>query len=169
MHHLAAQFKARTVRKRYLALVYGEPGAPSGTIDRPIGRHPTNRKQMSVHTHAPRPALTHWLVQETFGGASLLDLDIRTGRTHQIRVHCKAMGHPVIGDPVYFNRGDRKRLAAVSERMALTVAALARQMLHAWRLSVKHPKTGTRMAFKAPLPDDMVRLLERFRAIAASR
>ena len=100
MHHLAAQFKCRTVRKRYLAIVYGQPANQSGRIDRPIGRHPTDRKKMSVHTRGPRPAMTSWLLREAFGGAALLELDIHTGRTHQIRVHCQSMGHPVIGDPV---------------------------------------------------------------------
>jgi 23S rRNA pseudouridine1911/1915/1917 synthase len=79
------------------------------------------------------------------------------------------MGHPVIGDPVYFSRGDRKRLAALSPPMQQAVAGLGRQMLHAWRLSFEHPETGTTLAIEAPLPEDMARLLERFRAVAASR
>ncbi len=169
MHHLAAQFKARTVQKRYLALVYGEPRDASGHINRPIGRHPSDRKKMSVHTRVPRPAFTDWAVRERFGGASLLDVAIGTGRTHQIRVHCKTLGHPVVGDPVYFNRGERKRLADVSPRMQQAVAGLARQMLHAWQLSFQHPESGATLAIKAPLPEDMALLLERLRAIAASR
>ena len=122
---------------------------------------------MSVHTHTPRSALTYWKVQESFSGAVLLELDIRTGRTHQIRVHCKSIGHPIIGDPVYLNRGDKKRLAAVSNKLYRTVHNLDRQMLHAWKLSFDHPLTEKRMEISAPLPDDMSRLLERFRSVSA--
>ena len=107
LHGLAALFKSRAVRKHYRALVYGIPEA-EGRIDLAIGRHPLQRKKMSVNTRTPRPALTLWRVVERFSlAACLLDLDIRTGRTHQIRVHCLAMGHPVIGDPVYGTRGGK--------------------------------------------------------------
>lgn len=167
MLRLADQFKSREIRKRYLALVYGVPKNQSGSIDQPIGRHPQDRKKMSVHTRTPRSALTYWQVHESFRGATLLELDIRTGRTHQIRVHCKSFGHPIIGDPVYFNRGDKKRLASVSDRLYRTVHMLDRQMLHAWKLSFDHPLTEKRMEVSAPVPDDMSRLLERFRSVSA--
>lgn len=167
MHHLADQFKSRRVRKLYWALVYGIPRDDRGTIELPLGRHPVDRKKMSVNTHTPRSALTYWRVRERFAGACLLEMDIRTGRTHQIRVHCKALGHPVIGDPVYFNRGAQKRLAAVSTGMHQAVMGLDRQMLHARQLAFVHPQTAEKMTLKAPLPDDMVRLLTRFRSIAA--
>jgi 23S rRNA pseudouridine1911/1915/1917 synthase len=169
MHHLAGQFKLREVRKHYLALVYGIPGERSGIIDHPIGRHPVDRKKMSVTTHTPRSALTHWRIRELFTGACLLDLDIRTGRTHQIRVHCLTMGHPVIGDPVYGRRGEKKQLAAASVEMSRAVQRLNRQMLHAWRLSFVHPTTGKRMMLEAPMPEDMVQIIHRFRAMSASR
>jgi 23S rRNA pseudouridine1911/1915/1917 synthase len=169
MHHLAAQFKSREVRKHYLALVYGIPGARSGSIDHPIGRHPVDRKKMSVNTHTPRSALTYWQVREQFIGSCLLDLDIRTGRTHQIRVHCQTMGHPVIGDPVYGNRGEKKRLTAVSAEISRAVMTLNRQMLHAWRLSFIHPTTGNRMMLDAPLPADMLQLIHRLRVISENR
>ena len=165
MHQLAAQFKSREVRKKYLALVYGIPCDDAGSLDSPIGRHPVDRKKMSITTHTPRSALTKWRILEKFFGASLLELDIRTGRTHQIRVHCKAMGHPVIGDPVYGNRGDKKRLAAVSPELGRAVMALDRQMLHAWQLSFVHPVTGERMTVKAPIPPDMTGLIDRLREI----
>jgi 23S rRNA pseudouridine1911/1915/1917 synthase len=97
-----------------------------------------------------------------------LELDIRTGRTHQIRVHCKTMGHPVIGDPVYGNRGDKNRMTAASAEMGRTVATVGRQMLHAWRLSFLHPATGMRMNIKAPLPSDMSGLIVRFRNMSAT-
>ena len=167
MHHLAAQFKSRKVRKKYLALVYGMPREGAGSLDDPIGRHPVDRKKMSVTTHTPRSALTLWRVLEKFTGVCLLELDIRTGRTHQIRVHCKTMGHPVIGDPVYGNRGDNKRLAAVSPELSRAVMVLNRQMLHAWQLSFIHPGTGERMTMKAPIPSDMTGLIDRFREISS--
>ena len=166
MHHLAAQFKSREVRKTYLALVYGIPSEDRGSLDHPIGRHPVDRKKMSVNTHTPRSALTYWRTIEMFTGACLLELDIRTGRTHQIRVHCRTMGHPVIGDPVYGNRGDKKRLAMVSEDMFQALKGVDRQMLHAWRISFIHPVTGDRMTMEAPLPADMAGLIDRFREIS---
>ncbi len=167
MHHLAAQFKSREVRKHYLAMVYGIPKEQTGTIDLAIGRHPVDRKKMSVSTRTPRSALTHWRVREKFFGACLLEVDIRTGRTHQIRVHGKAMGHPVIGDPVYGNRGDKKRLAAVSPELSRAAMAVDRQMLHAWRISFIHPVTGERMTMEAPIPTDMTGLIDRFRGISS--
>lgn len=166
MHHLAAQFKSREVRKIYIALVYGIPRDDAGSLDDPIGRHPVDRKKMSVTTHTPRSALTHWRVREQFVGACLLELDIRTGRTHQIRVHCKTMGHPIIGDPVYGNRGDKKRLAAVSPELGRAVMALDRQMLHAWQLSFVHPVTAKRVIVEAPMPEDMIQLIDHFREVS---
>ena len=167
MHGLAAQFKSRQVNKRYLALVYGVPRKDAGSMDEPIGRHPVERKKMSVTTHTPRSALTHWRVIEQYTGACLLELDISTGRTHQIRVHCKTMGHPVIGDPVYGKRGDNKRLASFSPELGRAVMALDRQMLHAWLLSFNHPLTGERMTMEAPMPSDMTRLIDRFRDVSS--
>lgn len=164
MHHLSDQFKSRRVRKHYLALVYGLPPEDAGSIDLPIGRHPQDRKKMSVTTRSPRSALTHWQVLERYAGACLLKLDIRTGRTHQIRVHCMAMGHPVIGDPVYGRRGDLKRLAQVSPDMAQGVKSHRRQLLHAWKLQITHPVDGQTLMFQAPLADDMTDLIDRFRA-----
>ena len=124
---------------------------------------------MSVTTHTPRSALTLWRVREQFTGACLLELDIRTGRTHQIRVHCKTMGHPVVGDPVYGNRGDKKRLASISPEMGRAVVALDRQMLHAWRISFIHPATGARMTMEAPMPSDMTGLIDQFRRCRSIR
>jgi len=167
MHHLATQFKSRKVRKHYLAVVYGIPETDAGTVDLPIGRHPVDRKRMSVISGKSRSALTHWRVLEQFTGACLLELDIRTGRTHQIRVHCKTMGHPITGDPVYGNRGDKKRLASVSPELSRAVMAMDRQMLHAWRISFIHPVTGEQMTLEAPLPSDMTGLIDRFREMSS--
>lgn len=166
MHHLAAQFKSREVKKHYLAMVYGIPHDDSGRVDLPIGRHPVDRKKISVNTRTPRAALTHWRVLEQFTGLCLMELDIRTGRTHQIRVHCKAMGHSIVGDPVYGNRGEKKRLAEASQEIRRAVMALDRQMLHARQLRFKHPVSGQRMTVKAPMPADMAQLLDLCRAIA---
>jgi 23S rRNA pseudouridine1911/1915/1917 synthase len=137
-------------------------------LDDPIGRHPVDRKKMSVNTRTPRTALTHWRVLERFTGVCLLELDIRTGRTHQIRVHCKAMGHSVVGDPMYGNRGDIKKLAAASPELSRAVTVLNRQMLHAWQLSFIHPVTGERMTIEAPMPSDMTGLIDRFRNISST-
>jgi 23S rRNA pseudouridine1911/1915/1917 synthase len=144
---LARQFKARTVRKGYLALVHGAMSAASGVIRLPIGRHPVDRKRMSTASRRPREAETGWRVRRRFPQASLLELELRTGRTHQIRVHLAAVGRPIVGDPVY-GRGKGAGVAA------------ARQMLHAWRLEFDHPRTGERLSFEAPVPADMAALLE---------
>lgn len=169
MQHLAAQFKLRQVRKHYLALVYGVPKSEVGTVDMPVGRHPLDRKKMSVTTRAPRSAITHWKVREAFIGASFLEVDIRTGRTHQIRVHCHAIGHPVIGDPVYCRRGEMKRLASVAPGMVPSVKDADRQMLHAWTLSFLHPKTGKPLTIEAPIPADMRALIAEFRKWASGK
>lgn len=167
MHGLAAQFKARTVRKRYLALVYGIPIQPDGRVDLPIGRHPVDRKKMSIHSRSPRSALTRWRVAEKFQGVCLLQLDLHTGRTHQIRVHCKAMGHPVIGDPVYGQRGAKNQLAQGFGEMARVVGNVDRQLLHASRITIQHPRTGESICVQAPMPPDMTGLIERFRRMTA--
>ena len=169
MMHLATQFKSRTVRKQYLALVYGIPGQESGEIDLPIGRHPLDRKKMSVHTRTPRAALTCWRIKASYTGACLLELDIHTGRTHQIRVHCLSIGHPVIGDPIYFNRGARKQFVTDFPEMGRAVQAIQRQMLHAWQLCFDHPLSGKRLILKAPLPADMAELIDSFKKGTASQ
>lgn len=159
MHHLADQFKSRQVRKYYLAMVYGIPETEVGSVDLPIGRHPLERKKMSVRTNTPRSALTLWRVREKFDGACLLELDIRTGRTHQIRVHCQSIGHPVIGDPLYGNRGAKKQLAQKASETAAMVEGIGRQMLHAWRIHFIHPVSGDLLSLQAPLPADMAGLI----------
>jgi 23S rRNA pseudouridine1911/1915/1917 synthase len=164
---LAKQFKDRTVRKTYLALVYGELKKDAGTIDLPIGRHPVHRKQMSTTTRKGRPAQTVWQVREQFPGIALLELTLKTGRTHQIRVHCAAMGHPIVGDQVYRSRKwlkDMDRLfSGESFSMAAQLKAIPRQMLHAWRLRLTHPSTGEIMTFESPIPADMDTVIEEFR------
>lgn len=152
---LAAQFKNRTVRKQYMAVVYGVPASDSGVVENPIGRHPVDRKKMTIRPNG-RPAITRWQVMERYDGMALLSLGIETGRTHQIRVHCAALGHPVAGDPVY---GGRKPPANLTKIIADKAKGLDRQMLHAASLTFVHPQTQKCLTFSAPLPDDMERLI----------
>jgi 23S rRNA pseudouridine1911/1915/1917 synthase len=153
---LAGQFKRREVKKTYLALVYGNPQTDGGRIEAAVGRHPTDRKKMSTKSRRGRPAVTLWRVRERFGVAALLEIDIETGRTHQIRVHLTQIGHQVVGDLVYGGAG---RLRSV-ENTALRarMKALDRQALHAYRLSFTHPVTGEVLRFSAPLPEEIASL-----------
>jgi 23S rRNA pseudouridine1911/1915/1917 synthase len=146
---LAAQFKDHSIERVYLAIVRGAPAAASGRIEQAIGRHPRDRKRMSVRTRAGRAAATDWRVVERFpkSGASLLELRPATGRTHQLRVHLSASGLPIAGDPVYGRGGD--------------ALGLERPALHAAVLGFTHPRSGARVRFEAPLPDDLSAALER--------
>jgi 23S rRNA pseudouridine1911/1915/1917 synthase len=131
----------------------------TGEIDLPIGRHPTDRKKMSVITRRGRAALTRWRVRSQFEGAALLVLELKTGRTHQARVHCAAIQHPILGDPVY---GPRMRGNAVLPgQVAQVLKDAGRQMLHAWRLTFYHPDNDRKVTFEAVMPDDMQRVLKR--------
>jgi len=151
--NLAAQFKSRKIKKLYLALVHGVVASESGSISLPIGRHPSDRKKMSTVSRKSRSAKTFWKVIERFNGATFLELDLKTGRTHQIRVHCAAINHPIVGDPVYGGKKAAKNLPA----------SVPRQMLHAWRLEFTHPATGKAMSFESPIPPDMRKLIETLR------
>jgi 23S rRNA pseudouridine1911/1915/1917 synthase len=161
--HMAGQFKARTIEKDYLALVFGEFDKPDGQIRLPIGRHPTDRKRMSIQSRKQREAETHWQISEQFKGMTLLELHLKTGRTHQIRVHCAAIGHPIVGDPVYHPRRLLKNITktypTLPASMVDVVKSVKRQMLHAWRLGLVHPETGEKMVFEAPMAEDMAALL----------
>jgi len=151
MTGLSRQFKERDTEKEYLTIVWGVPYGKRGTVETTIGRHPIHRKKMAANVRNGREAVSHFEVQEALGEAALVRVKIETGRTHQIRVHMAHIKHPVIGDTVY-GRG-----------RASTVKA-DRQMLHAAKLSLNHPKTGKRMTFEAPLPDDMEALLKQLRS-----
>jgi len=159
LEHLAVQFKARTVVKNYLALVYGDLSPDRGEIDLPIGRHPTQRKKMSVASRHPRPALSLWKVRSRLGACNLLEIEIKTGRTHQIRVHCAAIHHPIIGDSLYGGRTGSQYRRQDPKLDALS-RGVKRQMLHAWRLSVDHPRTSERMTFESPMAEDMQAFLD---------
>jgi 23S rRNA pseudouridine1911/1915/1917 synthase len=151
---LARQFRQRTIEKVYLAVVRGSLGAASGIIDRPIGRHPRERKRMSVHARRGRAAVTRWTTLERLAGATLVRLEPETGRTHQLRVHLAALGHPIVGDRVYGAR-----------RAGRTGVPLAfpRQALHAAEIRFDHPGSGLRVAVRAPLPEDLQELLATLR------
>ncbi|MBL8486191.1 MAG: 23S rRNA pseudouridine(1911/1915/1917) synthase RluD [Rhodocyclaceae bacterium] len=145
---LVRQLQARTVKRQYLALVHGRVDRP-GVVDAPIGRHPVQRTRMAVVPEG-REARTHYECREEFGGASLLECRLETGRTHQIRVHMARLGHPLVGDPVY---GRQRTGDALLDDFP-------RQALHAWRLALRHPAGGQEMAWESPLPADLAALLE---------
>ncbi len=154
---LTAQFARRRVRKIYLALVCGQPSTDSGHIELPVGRHPIDRKRMSTTSRRARTAVTEWNVSRRYSGLTLLELNLKTGRTHQARVHCAAVGYPIAGDPVY---GGRKALKQLPRSVTDLMQAVSRQMLHAWRMEISHPVSGQVMHLEAPIADDMQSLLE---------
>jgi len=137
---LQAALAARRIRREYLALVEGRPPARSGTIEAPIGRDPRVRTRMTVGGASPREARTHFTLERALADTSLLRLALDTGRTHQIRVHLRAIGHPVCGDPEYGTPG---------------LLGLRRQFLHATRLAFEHPLTGAQVDVSSPLPADL--------------
>jgi 23S rRNA pseudouridine1911/1915/1917 synthase len=146
---LKEALQRREVTREYAALVEGRPPSRTGTIDAPIGRDRRVRTRHSTDTDTPREARTHFAVAEALPGYTLLDVTLETGRTHQIRVHLQAIGHPVAGDPEYGHAG---------------LLGLHRQFLHAQRLAFTHPVTGAPVAVESPLPEDLAAALERARA-----
>ncbi len=157
---LSDQFRARTVFKSYTALVHGVTKEERGKIEQPIARDPRNRTRMGV-VRGGRAALTLWKVRRRFERFTLLDVEIKTGRTHQIRVHLAWMKHPVVGDETY-GMGRDKTIA--DPRVRAAIAAMGRQFLHAARLGFHHPRTGEWMSFDSPPPADLARLLEELEA-----
>ena len=146
MDSLVRAFSSHTsIAKTYLAVCHGRPRLDAGRIENLIGRHPVDRKRMAIVEKNGKVAITNWKTLETLGAISALECRIETGRTHQIRVHTASLGTPVIGDKVYGKSALDKRLIPVPER----------QMLHAWRLGLRHPVSGEPMEFVAPIPADM--------------
>lgn len=145
---LLGQMKRREIVKRYLALVGGVVALDQGSIDAPIGRNPRRRQQMAITAVGSKEARTHFRVLERFQRHTLLLVELETGRTHQIRVHLKAIGHPIVGDPVY------------GSGSLIRGATLKRQFLHAYQLRFTHPTTGAVMDLEAPLPDDLQAVLD---------
>lgn len=148
--HLQAQIAAKTARREYLGIIYGRPSTLNGRMDFPIGRHPVDRIKMAVvpEDQGGKAAITHWQLLQPLGNYALMQFQLETGRTHQIRVHCTQMGWPIVGDPLY----SRGRFAGVN---------LSGQVLHAWRLSLNHPVFEDPLDVQAPLPEDFAKLLKR--------
>jgi 23S rRNA pseudouridine1911/1915/1917 synthase len=146
---LSTAIGERLVKREYVALVEGCPASRTGTIEAPLGRDHRSPERVVVGGRRPRAAVTHFSVRERVGSDALLDVRLETGRTHQIRAHLKAIGHPICGDPTYGRIG---------------VHGLERQFLHAARLSFEHPEDGRAMAFSSELPADLQAALERARA-----
>ena len=147
---LTVEMAARRIHRSYLALVHGVPAMPTGTIDAPIGRDPVHPTRKKVVPDG-RSARTHYRVRESFGSASLLEVDLETGRTHQIRVHLATIGHPVVGDRSYTRRADPVRVKRI--------------FLHASRIVFNHPVTGAETIVESPLPPDLVASLESVRRV----
>ncbi len=145
---LMEQMKRQQIVKRYLALVEGVVALDQGSIDAPIGRNPRHRQQMAITAVASKEARTHFRVLERFQRHTLLLVELETGRTHQIRVHLKAIGHPIVGDPVY------------GSGSVIRGSTLKRQFLHAYQLRFTHPTTGAIMNLEAPLPGDLQAVLD---------
>ncbi|MFR7358930.1 MAG: RluA family pseudouridine synthase [Dorea longicatena] len=149
---LSEQLKEHSIRRIYVAIVHGNIKEDSGTVNAPIGRHPTDRKKMSTHCKNGRNAITHYKVLERFGDYTYIQCELETGRTHQIRVHMASIGHPLVGDEVY---GPKK----------CPFKGLQGQTLHARTLGIIHPSTGEYLEVNAPLPEYFVDLLDRLRNI----
>ncbi len=148
---LAEQLKEHTIRREYHAIVYGNLKDDAGTIDAPIGRHPVDRKKMSINHKNGKRAVTHYEVLERFGNFTYIRCRLETGRTHQIRVHMASLHHPLLGDDVY------------GPSSKPSFSGLKGQVLHAKILGIHHPSTGEYMEFDAPLPQYFVDLLQKLR------
>ncbi len=170
---LAAQFadhgRSGPLKRAYLALVWGAPDRPRGTVDLAVARSARNREKIAVTREGGRHAVTHYAVEERFGPAerpiaALVECLLETGRTHQIRVHMAAIGHPVVGDRTY-GSGFATKVALLPEPAKSLVAAFPRQALHAWLLGFQHPVTGEEMRFESPPPDDMAALVAALKSL----
>jgi len=156
LEHLSDQFRDRTVFKSYIALVHGRVNAESGKIDQPLARDPTNRTRMAV-VRGGRSALSLFHVRQHFDRFTLLDVELKTGRTHQIRVHLAWLKHPVVGDETY---GGGRDNTIQDVRLRAHVRNLGRHFLHAEKLAFTHPQTGERVEFNSPLTPELTELLK---------
>jgi 23S rRNA pseudouridine1911/1915/1917 synthase len=158
------------LERGYLALVWGAPARAEGTIDAPLGRSTKNREKIEVKREGGREAVTHYAVLERYGAAgkppvaALVECRLETGRTHQIRVHLAAIGHPVVGDRTY-GAGFATKVALLPEPARSMAAAFPRQALHAYLLGFEHPVTGEEMRFESPLPADISGLVEAVKSL----
>lgn len=165
---LARQFEERTIQRSYLGLVWGVPDPPTGVIDAPIGRDPRDRKKMAVVSAGRgKTAVTHFETVEAMHFTALVRFRLQTGRTHQIRVHARHLGHPILGDPTYDGRSIRYGMATAKRRafFANLFKAMPRQALHAQTLGFIHPHTGAAVLFTSDLPDDVQFVYDRLRAV----
>ena len=154
--HLSDQFRAREVFKSYIALVHGQVEKEGGEIDQPIARDQRNRTRMAV-VRGGRPALSIYRVRRRFERFTMLDVELKTGRTHQIRVHLAWLKHPVVGDEVY---GAGRDKTVINPVIRSRIAKLRRQFLHAEQLGFRHPRTAGQLRFTAPLPTELQSLLD---------
>ncbi|OYT68754.1 MAG: RluA family pseudouridine synthase [Armatimonadetes bacterium JP3_11] len=160
---LSDALQRHAIDRRYLALVWGAPQNRQFTVNMPIGRHPVHRKKMAVWEESAvlqgkaRPACTHFTVRQAWRDFALLAAQLETGRTHQVRVHASALGHPVVGDPLY--GGVRKPPRDCPPELANALEHLQGQLLHAYEIAFQHPITGERLEFRAPLPEDFAHIL----------
>jgi 23S rRNA pseudouridine1911/1915/1917 synthase len=159
--HLVQQLQARSVKREYRAIVWGQLWK-NGTVNQPIGRHPSIRTRMAIHLSG-RPAITHYEILERFGVHTYLRCNLETGRTHQIRVHMQYLKAPIVGDPVYGLKSIMP-IKSMSDELRQHVLGFNRQALHAIRLGLIHPLSGEAMEWSIDLPDDMKVLLEIIRA-----
>ena len=148
-NHIAEQLKEHSISRRYIAIVHGNLKEDEGTVNAPIGRHPTDRKKMAVNYKNGKEAVTHYHVLSRYGNYTYIECRLETGRTHQIRVHMASLGHPLLGDRVY---GPAR----------CPFPSLQGQTLHAELLGIVHPRTGEYMEFHAPIPPYFEELLKRF-------
>lgn len=155
---LSAQFKERTIQRRYLTLVFGRMGKTQGMFDQAIGRHPSQRKKMSSKSKHGKTALTHWEVKKEYDQLSLMSIKLMTGRTHQVRVHFSEAGHPVVGDDVY--GGVKRTHQIVSLDVKNAIEKVSHLLLHAEFLSFKHPRTHETLTFQTPLPSYFKEVLD---------
>jgi 23S rRNA pseudouridine1911/1915/1917 synthase len=169
---LAQQFSSRSIEKVYVALVQGTIEKPQGDISLAIGRDPIRRLRMSARADQGRAALTRYRVAKRFEGFTLLNVQIFTGRTHQIRVHLSTIGHPVVGDTLYGAPG-KLRVNLLRSRETVTpdeyVRTLDRQFLHAAYVRFMHPRTGQPIEIRSPLPDDLTEFLSQLKPVSAAR
>jgi 23S rRNA pseudouridine1911/1915/1917 synthase len=158
---LTTDWNTERVRKEYVAMIYGTPPSDRGTVEAPIGRDPRDRKRMAVVKEGGRIAITDYELAERLRYVSLVRCRLRTGRTHQIRVHMKHLGHPIVGDPVY--SGPQWR-GIPDKKVQKLLSSLERQMLHAARITFPHPRSGETLTLAAELPADFASVLETLRS-----
>ena len=158
-YDLAEQFKQRTIRRRYIALVFGDLREDTGEIASKIGRSESDRKKMSTRVKRGKEAVTRWKVIQRFGKVTLIEVKLGTGRTHQIRVHFSSIGHPVLGDRTYGNK-------VASDLISGKRILFPRQMLHAELLGFRHPATGEYLEFSSPPPEDMSQKIQELKNLS---